>query len=437
MKIYIKAAVSSLLDEDADTLQELAENPNTPPEVLAELANSDNAWVLHTLLRNPNTPSYILDNAVDSLIPGASTLEINYLSARDTMSSLGVVAANPSVSDSTLIKLAKFVMDHFNSEPWRLYEPLLENPNTPAEALSILINEKTHNARNVTDNVITHPNVTLDVLKKLLIVDDGYCSYLETIAETHHLPDEFLWEFARNGCNEDRRDIAGLKYTPSEILEYLIEHYPNTDFGYIRGDALTNPNLSADAMYKFSRRSKNLPYILRNPNCPSDILAKAANKLIAAEDFWNLEYIATNPNTDVDTMYKIFNIKSGSARKRLAQNPNIPTELAKQLALSDDWTKEQIAKNSGVDPEVLATLVKSKIDVRKALARNPNTPPKTLMKLAKDRSHDVVRTVTENPNLPEEVFVYLLDTHGSWWALEKQLKRFPQYKDQFEQGRRW
>lgn len=431
MKVYIKAAISSILDEDADTQHELAENPNTPPEVLAELVNSDSEWVRYAILKNPNTPLHILDSVVDSVINDEQ------LHIRVAMSHLGLVAENPAVSDSTLIKLAKYVIDHFYSEPWRLYEPLLENPNTPAEALSILINEKTHNARNVTDNVITHPNVTLDVLKKLLIVDNGYCSYLETIAETHHLPDEFLWEFARNGCNEDRRDIADLKYTPTEILEYLIEHYPNTDFGYIRGDALVNPNLSADAMYKFSHRSKCLPFILKNPNCPSDILAKAANKLIAAEDFWSLENIATNPNTDADTMYKIFNIKSGPARNRLAQNPNIPTELAKQLALSDDWTKEQIAKNPGVGPEVLATLVKSKIEVRKALARNPNTPPKTLMKLAKDRSDRVVSAVADNPNLPEEVFVYLLDTHGSWWVLERQLKRFPQYKDRFERGRRW
>jgi len=428
MKLYVRAAVRNILDEDEEIQQEIAENPSTSKEVLAELAKSNYSIVLRRVLEHPNIDPNILDATVDSLI------DSDHYSSQ-ILHALGGAASNSSAMDSTLIKLAKCVMDHWYSDVQYVYIPLLKNPNTPAEALDILINEQTHNVHSITDKLISHPNVTLDILKKLLVVDNGYCDYIDAIAIIHHLPDDFLWEFAKNGCEADKRSIAYLEYTPTEILEYLIENSTDYDSEWIRADALKNPNLSTDAIYQFFNNRENLVGIIQNPNCPTDILEQAADKLIADKNDWSLQFVARNPNTSVDTMYKIFETGS-DARDRLAQNPNIPTDLAKQLALSGtDWTKEQLARNHNVDPEVLALLVKSNIDTRMALARNPNTPPKTLMKLAKDRSGSVHYAVTENPNLPEEVFVYILNEHlCGWWPLEKHLDRFPQYKDRFD---RW
>ena len=429
MKRYIKAAIVNILDEDADVQLELASDPNTDKYTLAELAHSNDIYVLRDVLKNPNTSSDTIDDVVDNIIDGNADH-----SGRTIMTTLGCAASNPSANDNTLIKLSEFVMKHLHSEPWNLYGPLLENPNTPPEALSILINKDTHNAHSVTDAIIMHPNVTLDVLKKLLVVDAGYCHYMEAIADRHHLPDEFLWEFARNGCDADKRNIANIDYAPSEILEYLIKTCSNIQYGYIASDAISNPNLSVDALYQLADDTKNLAAIVENPNCPSDILTRAASFYISTDNTWNLEFVASHPNTPVDVMYDIFeygkNYNSPHFLVGLASNPNIPTELARQLLLKDDRVKEALAKNN-VNLEILTSLVKGKVDVRKALAKNPNTPAKTLLKLAKDRSDSVVYAVADNPNLPEEIFVFMMEKYGSPWWLKRQLKRFPQYADRF------
>ena len=93
--------------------------------------------------------------------------------------------------------------------------------------------------------------------------------------------------------------------------------------------------------------------------------------------------------------------------------------------------RKTLAGNPNTDPDVLASMVKNPLEVRQALAGNPNTPAKTLMKLAKDRSASVLWAIADNPNLPEDVFVLLMERYQSPWWLERQLKRFPQYKDAF------
>ena len=58
MKLYIRAAIFNILDEDADTQSAIAEDPNTDPEVLDELSHSQYSWVVFRALKNPNIESF-------------------------------------------------------------------------------------------------------------------------------------------------------------------------------------------------------------------------------------------------------------------------------------------------------------------------------------------------------------------------------------------
>ena len=422
MKIYIRAAVRSILDEDEEVQHEVAANPNTPKEVLAELSELDNSWVVDAVLENPNTPPDILDRAVDTLISDGSI-------DRYTMRTLGNVARNTSALDTTLIKLAKCVVDHRNSESWNLWDPLLKNPNTPAEALDILVNEYMHNWHAVTDLIIKHPNVTLDVLKKLLIIDNGYCDYFDEIARYHTLPYEFLEYFIENGSAADRRSIAGCNQTPPDLLKQLIADGKNS--GYVDTKAITNPSLSEEDLLEIFN-STGETCVTRNPNCPSSILEQVATENL------NNATIAAHQNTPISVLYAIFNqcysdtnsYNSRSILTYLASNPNVPKDISAKLSTYNDWNdmvKKAVAKNPNTDPEVLASMIKTKWEVRQLLAKNPNTPLPTLKKLARDKSYNVRDAVAENPNITEEIINILIAKNEG--RIPWELERNPRYKE--------
>ena len=448
MKIYIKAAISNILDEDREVQIEIARDPNTPLDVLEELLHAESSHVLSSLASNPNLTPHMQQELVLKNLPGSVDVELlrNPNCTPEVLDMIAdrvvdgtdmyrattlLVSAHPNTSDATLIKLAQAAVKYKNHN---IAIPLAENPNLPEEGLLVLLDYDTH-AHAVIDPIIQHPNVTPEVLKQLLIKDNGYCRYMEDIGHTHRLPNDFLWEFAINGCDEDMRGIANLDYTPSEILEYLIENCNQADGGYVSRDALKNPNLSIDYMRQNAIAEHYSGSIVKNPNCPPDLLEIYADNCFANDNTWSLCDIALHPNTPKEILYKILKYKEHGYRglwHSLAQNPNIPTPIAEKIAVDgDDLVKKALAKNSNVAPEVLALMVKSKYEIREALANNPNTPEATLLKLAKDKSERVRRAVSRNPNLPEKAFDKLLSQDDPYinWALQSN----PTYRDRFRE----
>ena len=66
MKRYIKAAILDISNESFDAKLEIAKDPNTPSDILAELAIiddyskptfSDTGELLEAIAKNPNTPA--------------------------------------------------------------------------------------------------------------------------------------------------------------------------------------------------------------------------------------------------------------------------------------------------------------------------------------------------------------------------------------------
>ena len=422
MKRYIKAAIMNILDEDIYTQREIAESDYASPEVLEALADVEDQCVEESVMMNPNTPVPTLNRLIKSYDERYSY--DNRLLQR--------IARRTDLEPSTLDTLAIFAVLHPSSF---VAIPLAENPTATESVLLTLVNGYDTHAHAVMDPIIKHPNVTLEVLRRLLLVDRGYCGYMDDITKEHRLPDDFLWEFARNGCEYDMRRIANTSYTPSEILEYFIENASDIGFGYIAFDALKNPNLSLDYLCKYYEDHKNSRGVVENPNCPPYILSEAADQLIRESSHsCSIDIVASHPNTPVETLYKIFEAgHDGTVSggwSGLAKNPSIPDDIASGIAIEGgNYVKELLAMNPNVAPEILGSMVKCRVEIRKALAKNPNTPTKALLKLAKDKSYQVVWAVAENPNLPEEVFAYLLHSDDCPnWILDKQLKRFPQYR---------
>ena len=450
MKRYIRCAVVDPLDEPVDVQSELArfstraavldrlsycdkplirkyvaQNPHTSVDTLSRLASDNSTDVICCVLINPSTPSNIRNDIIDT-IAGFTTIHTQLVYGLDE------VARSPNTSTDTLIKLAEFVVS--NTRPSmsasEIYNPLLKNPNTPTEALEILLDYDTH-AQSLIVPLIKHPNVTLGVLKELLIRDNGYCGYFDKIADIHTLPREFLEYFVDHGSNYDRRSIAKCSQTPPDLLKRLAAD--NDGSGYIASDAISNSNLSEEDLLEIFNATGDT-HVIYNSNCPASILTKIANKYLAEADDWKCARIAGHPNTPIDVLYDIFNkfypSPCSSSLGALAKNPNVPADISAKLATFEDFNdclKKAVAKNPNTDPDVLASLVKSRYEVRSELAKNPNTPVAALKKLAKDRSQEVVYQVMGNPSITDEIINILIDKSGGrpHWRLRDN----PRYKE--------
>ena len=126
-----EAILTRLATEGTCTLT-LAENPNTPPQVLADLAlrtGSDDADVLEALATNPNTPHDVLDNLASDWPSKISAL----------------VASNPSAPPSVVDYLAdpRRWPAELETVDWAWYERVLTNvagnPGAPEGALGMVL----------------------------------------------------------------------------------------------------------------------------------------------------------------------------------------------------------------------------------------------------------------------------------------------------------
>jgi hypothetical protein len=146
-----RAFYAHILDVTKLPLQEredLAYNPNTPPEILTLLARDENYYVRCVVAQNPNTPPEILT-----------------ILARDEVWSVRWrVALNPNTPPESLTILAR-------DEDYDVRWGVADNPNTPPEILTLLARDKNVSVRRC---VAYNPNTPPEILTILAQDGDSY-----------------------------------------------------------------------------------------------------------------------------------------------------------------------------------------------------------------------------------------------------------------------
>lgn len=109
-------------------------------------------------------------------------------------------------------------------------------------------------------------------------------------------------------------------------------------------------------------------------------------------------------------------------KKKLAENPNTPSETLAILARDKKWNVRcGVAANPNTSPETLVLLAKDDTsNIRKYVAKNLNTLPETLTRLASDKNSYVRFNVSRNPNIPPEALIILAEDKVSYvrWSTE-------------------
>ena len=195
MKRYIKSAITSLYDEDFDTLLEIAENENTSPDVLEEIYElrntarhryaipyeaiaknpnasesllrkmyTSNKWYAEFIAKNPNISTELISELINNVIEHSYDDDELFIS----------IGYNPNTTAKQLKQITDYVLTRNNAE--HIMWSLLNNDKLPASALQKLVHSRKFAWMSGTliSKVYEHPNAT-QAIKSFL--ENNYRGY--------------------------------------------------------------------------------------------------------------------------------------------------------------------------------------------------------------------------------------------------------------------
>lgn len=143
--------------------------------------------------------------------------------------------------------------------------------------------------------------------------------------------------------------------------------------------------------------------LAQNPNTPVEIL----KELMDNETFKNKNLLAANPNTPSDILYKLYELGYSDS---LAQNPNAPTELLQQIY--DDTIKQPEVGKGEYDP---------KVPILQKLALNSNSSQEVLRKISMVKDKGAIKIgslVAKNPSTPLDLLEDFSQSYDRGYVLE-------------------
>jgi hypothetical protein len=218
---------------------EAAEDPRTPPYLLATLSHDSSKQVRRAVARNDRTPP-------DALALLATDVEE---SVRD------MVAANPHTPGDALLDMAV-------TEDWLRVTLVLQNPAAPVAAFR-------HVAERDPELVASHPKAPAEVLRELILVEGPHVRL--KVAMNEATPADILAELATDP--ELRRWVAENPTSQPELLRQLAAD-PNQE---VRSAVGINPSSPMDVLVALAEDGhwKPCAAVSSNANAPADLRWKA------------------------------------------------------------------------------------------------------------------------------------------------------------------
>lgn len=349
MKIYIRAAIKDVLDEDSRVLERIARDPRTRPEVLDKIARSriktaeDHQW-------NPYLLLDLLDN------PKISTDTLNYLypivSRTGGMADgyVPMIARHPNVSNALIHKLA-------NDPNIRVVFAVLNNPNVPSDILENLV--ATTKDDRILREIAGLPTTSPDLLRKLAKMTRRDVAYV--VAENPNTPKDVIDYYATDP-DADSLGRGAIASDPKSSPELLTKVYNTEPDYYIGMRLLTNPNTPDWIICELATKNSEIARSLASKKIKPEIL----KLLLQLDDSEILRSLARNTTTPVSALVNFANDADYKIRQAVASNPNLP--IASMQKLAKDKTKAvryALVLNDAVPGDVLETLTNDKdIEIR-------------------------------------------------------------------------
>ncbi len=339
-------AALALLSEDPQLQRYVARNQNTPPSTLAALAAGGNWSICELVSKHPRT----------------------------TAETLTELAKNDTGSD---VELAR-------------------NPNTPAEALTLLCRPTQYQfAFSQTASLLSqHHNAPAEVLKILAAVKNATVRL--QVAKHQHTPAETLALLANGKDFDVQKAAAENGHTPAVNLMELAK----SNIWYIRESAAQNPSIPPEGLLMLAADKEAT---VREAVAHHELLPASALILLAADKLHQVRRaVAENPNTPEATLRSLARDEDLLVHRGVAINPATPAEVLGWLVSSEDWrVRESVAANDSATPAILTLLAADpRGEVRSVVGRHANTPAAVLMQYATGEDYESRAAAASNPNTP-------------------------------------
>lgn len=300
-----RSAENALRSRDYFLLSAVARNPSAPPELLLELARSD---------------------------------------------------------DPGLHEKRAGMIQLFDRDSLAVVRKVLRNPSTPAEAIPLLA--RSTNAY-VLGDLAGHAGTPEPILRQIYGRSDGYLVHWG-LARNPGTPPEILAEIAEKtdlmGTWIVASNLAGNPATPPPLLERLAAHEHHT----VRYGLAGNPSISRALMEEMStdpeRRIR--VHLTQNEAIGLDLV----ERLAADPDEYVRRYagfafgrIGASPSTPPQVVRRMATHADKLVRREAARNPNLDRDLAARLAADPESTvRYYLASNEHLDRDLLELLARDR-----------------------------------------------------------------------------
>jgi hypothetical protein len=365
---FLSEAVSS---RDPLLCRAVAQNPNTPLELLQKLAEQSDKQTLYYLARNPNItlelltkllrqdPIAIQENPSVSLWLLEDPAFARVFSYDVVAALLTVKELNPNIVRSLLPSCYRSYAN---------LPKLLEHPNAPFDLFLEIINKHFKHKNTRAYHAARNPNLPTHLVHFLL----GNSS-------------EVTRKMASKHANLDPNFFALAKQ-----IGWGSQKQPDPTL--TREDLLT---LSVGGSYLRA-------LVAKHPNATNEIF----EQIVHGVDDPILFHVAAHPNTKHDVLVRLLKEKGVIIAGRIATRNDLTNELI--LLLTEKGGKEtflSLLRLAQLPAECFATFVKrGSVPVREAAAAHPDLPDALAQRLAFDKSEKVRAVLAKRKRLSPSLF---------------------------------
>jgi len=392
----------------------LAENPNTPAEVLTGLANNPKLTkkAMYCIALHKNTPPDVLNKLAEKAEkeaeeklkeasdPNTSKERLEELAKTDENYSVLNVIINNKKAPQKIKKLAKERKEKLigiNRIEVELRIALAHNENIDVETIRNYLSKDPEVAvkRALTEN----PKTPSDVLKKI----KNYA--IKAIKKSNNKEDLKEYEDILKG-------VASHNNTRPEDLKKLAKYHNNIVKGRVLVNLL-NRKIREDIVAELEKDEilKYFGKVARSIILHDNTLAKAleeVKKVKKAKKVMKLLAFCLLPDNNIqiklEEYWDFVKFNGGVLNHALSQSSKTPGEILEELAnKKSKWVRLSLAGNSKTLPETLMKLVEHpEISIKIRLSKNENTPSEALTKL-KNYSIEAIKKSKDKKDLEKNI----------------------------------
>ena len=361
---------------DAEQIWRQAQDENTSPETLAELAKSKDKEILRLVAGNPNTLVETLEKLGEEFPDAIVNNPIFDLLLLENPESKFILLSLAGASTTSVEKLKKLA-EHQDRD---IRVAVAANHNTPTNIVNNLFKSDWEMKQSVSKN----KNISKELLCNL--AKENSCYVCSTIAQREDLPEEVITILMKSG----RWTVGALFPEKCDFYRHLPD---DPDSWHVRNVLASNPSM------------------------PKNII----NKLIRDNDHHVRAAVAARKDISGKQAIFLKHDLSQLVRRKLAENPNVSNAIKKLIAEEKENVQksekiklalEQI-KDTKTPTEVVNNLVDEVPQVRRYVAGSKNISAENAFVLAHDSSTEVIEKLYTNANIPIEI-AKLLDKYHEY-----------------------